>query len=94
MSWKFLFQLNSLWDLTHLKENKSVVWVEPMLCVGWPQIFGKTPLLLKKKIKLSFIKNRRVRAVVKNKFNLDVSMPHSFSISIFTHHGVSRFLPT
>ena len=31
---------------THLKE-KSVVWVEPMLCVGWPQLL---PLLLKKKI--------------------------------------------
>ena len=30
----------------------SVVWVEPMLCVcaGWPQLFGKTPLLLKKKL--------------------------------------------
>ena len=38
----------SLWDWTHLKE-KSVVWVDPMLCVlGDPKFFGKTPLLLKK----------------------------------------------
>ena len=39
--------------LTHLK-GKSVVWVEPMLCVGWPQIFGKTPLLMKRKKKKNF----------------------------------------
>ena len=34
-------------------DGKSVVWVEPMLCVGWPQIFGKTPLLMKKKTSMS-----------------------------------------
>ena len=34
--------------------KKNVVWIEPMLCVGWPQIFGKTPYTAKKKIFLSF----------------------------------------
>ena len=32
-------------------KEKSVVWVEPMLCVlGDPKFLGKTPLLLKKNI--------------------------------------------
>ena len=37
-----------LWDLTHLKE-KSVVWVEPMLCVlGDPKFLRKRPYCWKK----------------------------------------------
>ena len=37
----------SLWDLTHLKEKKCCV---SRAYAVWPQIFGKTPLLLKKKV--------------------------------------------
>ena len=77
--------------------KKSVVWAEPMLCVGWPQIFGKTPLLLKKTL---YFFGGKTLLVLKKTLYLYVYPVFSFTalyaffqISVLFSTNIFYFLP-